>query len=585
MDPSRGGAGYPEPTLVNTGAGLADLLLGYTDWTGLNQYPRFYTRQEDWAFYAQDSWKVNRQLTLNFGLRYEYWTPFRDKRDQASSLSFAGNVPQVVYAGASPITKQGFPQSVVNAYNAAGLNFVSATDAGFPSSLWNMPKNNWAPRAGFAFKATDKTVIRGGYGIYYWVMPLVQYHQNTRKNPPFSYSYQSAMDNNDSTAAELVFPVGGSDYANQSPNSRNFGNNFITPDALSISKGSGWGILPWDPNYKAQMVQEWNFTIEQELTRRLGSRISYVGTHGGNLVVYDPINIPVPRSQAPAGASAAARRAYPDFASSSTSSMDLLRYIGYSNSNQLQAEIKRNWSSGFVLQAFYAFQKTLATTEGSNNSFGNLEMLPGGLTRNASTADRLDAIYAHDGGLPTNTFSVNANYDLPFGRGKAHLAGAHGFVNRLVSGWNASGFYYWRSGLFFAPYYSTRGSNTILAPGMSGILPKDQRQAAQWFDPSINRADLGQAYNGETYIRRANPLDNDFLNNVPRNYMTGPGFYNIDASFSKNTAITERVWFRFEAQIFNLLNHKNFGLPNNAGVINAGQGTARLVQFQARLEF
>ena len=67
--------------------------------------------------------------------------------------------------------------------------------------------------------------------------------------------------------------------------------------------------------------------------------------------------------------------------------------------------------------------------------------------------------------------------------------------------------------------------------------------------------------------------------------MSGPGFNNIDASFFKNTPITERLLFRFEAQIFNLINHKNFGLPNTSGVINAGQGTARLVQFQGRLEF
>ena len=67
--------------------------------------------------------------------------------------------------------------------------------------------------------------------------------------------------------------------------------------------------------------------------------------------------------------------------------------------------------------------------------------------------------------------------------------------------------------------------------------------------------------------------------------MTGPGFYNIDASFFKNTAITERLKLRLEAQIFNLLNHKNFGQPNNSGVINAGVGTPRVVQFQGRLEF
>jgi hypothetical protein len=67
--------------------------------------------------------------------------------------------------------------------------------------------------------------------------------------------------------------------------------------------------------------------------------------------------------------------------------------------------------------------------------------------------------------------------------------------------------------------------------------------------------------------------------------MTGPGFYNIDASFFKNTPITERLKLRLEGQVFNLFNHKNFGLPNNAGVINAGVGTPRVLQLQGKLEF
>jgi Carboxypeptidase regulatory-like domain/TonB dependent receptor len=586
MDPAAAAMGTLNSQVPNTGAGLADMLLGYVDFAGLNQYPRFYTRQDDYAAYAQDNWKVSRRLTVNAGLRYEYWSPFRDKRNQASTLDLnAAGGPVVVYAGSGPITSQGFPQAVLDAYTKAGLRFESASQAGFPSSLWKMPKTNFAPRLGAAFQIDEKTVVRGAYGIYHWVMPLVQYHQNTRKNPPFSYSYQSNVDDNDATAAELVFPVGGSDYANQSPNARTFGNNFITPTALSISKGGGWGILPWDPNYKAQMAQEWNFTIERRLPQLLGVRVSYVGTHGGNLIEYDPINVPAPRSLSPAGASAAQRRLYPDFASSSTSSMDLLRYVGYSNSQQLQTELKRNYSKGLVLQAFYTFQKTLTTAEGSNNSFGGLEMLPAALTGNASTAQRLRSIYANDSGLPRHNFSFNFNYELPFGRGKAFLSSGNGLVNRIVSGWNASAFYYWRSGLFFSPNYSTRGSNTILAPGKTGILPSSQRQAANWFDASVNRADLGQPYSGQTFIRRANPLDNDFLNNIPRNYMSGPGFYNVDNSFYKVTPLTERVSLRLEAQIFNLLNHKNFGLPNNSGVINSGLGTPRLVQFQARIDF
>ncbi len=373
MDPAAAATGTFDSQVPNTGAGLADLLLGYVDYSALNQYPRFYTRQSDYAGYVQDNWKVNRRLTVNAGLRYEYWSPFQDKRNQASTLDLkAAGGPVVVYAGDGAITSQGFPQAVVDAYTKAGLRFESAQTAGFPSTLWNMPKNNWAPRIGAAFQLDDKSVIRGAYGIYYWVMPLVQYHQNTRRNPPFSYGYQSLVDDNNATAAELVFPVGGSNYANQSPTARTFGSTLITPSALSISKGGGWAILPWDTNYKAQMAQEWNLTLERKLPYRLGARASYVGTHSSNQIEYDPINAPAPRSLSAPGATTAQRRLYPDFASSSTGAMDLLRSIGYSNSNQIQGELKRNYSNGLVLQAFYTFQKTLTTAEGSNNSFGGL---------------------------------------------------------------------------------------------------------------------------------------------------------------------------------------------------------------------
>jgi hypothetical protein len=586
MDMEAASKGILNQPTTNTGSGLADMLLGYTDYAGLTLYPRFYTRQSDWSGFARDSWRVNRRFTLNIGLRYEYWTPFRDKRSQASDLNLKGpGGPTVVYAGSAYITNEGFPQSVLDAYTAAGMRFESAHQAGLSSTLWNMPKNNWAPRLGAAYQLNTKMVIRGGYGVYYWVIPLVSYQQNTRNNPPFSYGFNSNTDDTDSAAAELVFPVGSPTYANQSPNARTFGSTFITTNALSITKGSGWNILPWNPDYKSQMAQEWNFTLERELPFHLGSRLSYVGTHGGNLLSYDPINVPIPRLLAPAGESTAQRRAYPDFSSSDIGSMDLLRWIGYSNSNQLQAEIKWDFENGFVFQGFYTLQKTLATSEGVNNSFANLEMWPGGLTNNAPTAVRLRGIYAPDSGLATYSISFNANYELPFGHGKKFASGAGGLVNLLASGWNLSAFYYWRSGLFFSPYFSDRGSNTILAPGKNGIFPASQRQAALWFDASVQRGDLGQPYTGQTFIRRANPLENDFLNNVPRDYMTGPGFYDIDASFYKVTRIRERVKLRLEAQIFNLINHKNFGLPNNAGVINTGVGTPRVAQFQGKVEF
>ena len=331
------------------------------------------------------------------------------------------------------------------------------------------------------------------------------------------------------------------------------------------------------------MAQTWNATLEHELPGRLGSRVSYIGTHGSNLEVYDPINYTVPRKLAP-GLTPAQRRAYPDFATSSTSAMDLLTWDGYSNSHQFQAELKRNFSNGMVFQAFYTYQRSLTSSEGGNNTFGGLEVPSAALTNNAPLADRLRSIYANDSYLPRYSFSINGTYPLPFGKGRHFASDTPRVLDMIIGGWNIGAFYYWRSGLFFAPYYSITGSNTVLT-GVSPILPKDQRQAARWFDGSVWRADLGAPFNNEPFARRADPLDNDFLNNVPRNFMTGPGFYNIDFSVVKYVPITERVRVRLDLQTFNLLNHKNFGLPNAAGVINTGVGGPRLLQFQGRVEF
>ena len=165
MDPASAAKGIYNQPVTNSGAALADMLLGYVDSSALNQYPRFYTRQSNYALFAQDNWKVRRRLTLNLGIRYEYWTPFADKRDQLSNLNLAASGgPVVVYPGSGAITDQGFPKqsSTLTRRRVCASNLRSRR--AFHPVLWNMPKNNWAPRIGAAYAIDDKTVIRGAYG-------------------------------------------------------------------------------------------------------------------------------------------------------------------------------------------------------------------------------------------------------------------------------------------------------------------------------------------------------------------------------------------------------------------------------------
>jgi len=255
--------------------------------------------------------------------------------------------------------------------------------------------------------------------------------------------------------------------------------------------------------------------------------------------------------------------------------MDLIRYNGYANTNSPQTELKQQVNTDMILQAFFVWQRVLTTSEGSNNAFSALEMNPAALTNNASDEQRLRPLYAHDSSLPQYTFSFNAHYVLPFGHGKTFLANASGFTNRVVSGWNFSAFYYWRSGLYFSPYWvtaSTAAKQYIKDPNKTGALPKDQRNRQKWFDTSA-------------YTARTNTLDYDLLSNIPRADITGPGFNNMDVTFSKITPLTDHLQLHLEAQVFNVYNHVNLGTPTNAGTITTQVGTPRQFQFQGKLTF
>jgi hypothetical protein len=624
----------------DTGAGLADMLLGETDGAFLNLVPIFHTRQTDYNGFAQDNWRLTPRLTVNLGIRYEYWSPFEDSSGIAATLDLKSNasggcsvptsltgadsaVPCITAGTAGypawftqsqptvivPPSGSGQDQSQLAAYKAVGLPVETAFEAGVPDSLWNMPKNNWAPRVGLAYQVNDKTTVRGGYGIYYWAMPLVQYQQNTRDNDPWFVNAQNVPDPNNSTGAELAFPFGPSDLGSQCNCAKlpsgysdplQFGKISVNPSS-GAAINSGFGMAAWDPNYKAQRAQEYNLTVERVFAGNWAGSVGYVGNHASNLVDYDPINADLPRELVTGAPfqGHAALRPYPIYGDAGTTSMDEFKFVGYSNHNELRAEVKHTIKDSFLFQSYFTYAKTLTTSEGTYNSFGGLELVPAALTNNESLAQRLRAIYAPDSYLPAKTFVVNGHYELPIGKGKKWLGNVNPVSNEILSGWNASLFYMWHSGLYFSPYYlpdpglGSSVNKYILAPGATnrGILPKASRSKSGWYDGSIWDPAKG-AYAGQTFEVRDNPLDWDLLNNIPRNYMTGPGFSNADGTISKLTPIGEHAKFELQMQVFNVFNHTNLGLPqtNSNGItigptISRGLGTPRLLQFQGKLTF
>ncbi|HWF67508.1 MAG TPA: hypothetical protein VN670_09390 [Acidobacteriaceae bacterium] len=372
-----------------------------------------------------------------------------------------------------------------------------------------------------------------------------------------------------------------------------------------------------NPNYKPQTVQEYNLTLSRELPWHTGFQLSYIGNHSYNLLNIDPQNYIIPRDDCPAqglpvNCIAAQRRAYPVFATSTaTTGASEYDYIGYANTNELQAQITHTFGNGLLLQSYFTWQRTLTTSETGNGggtpfsgNTGATTIIPAALTPGYSLANpltsgeplsqRLRAVYAPDPTLPAKTFQVNGHYQLPFGKGQRFLGNSHGIVNAVVSGYNISAFFLWHSGFFFSPYFTQFSAGTQgpggrgirLAPGKTGILPESQRTAKHWFDYQVPwDPNSGTPYAGQTYELTATANQGDFRNNIPLNYMTGPGFNNMDANIYKLTPIWRNLVLDFEAQIFNVYNHQNLAMPNKTGVITTAIGTPRTIQLQAKFIF
>jgi hypothetical protein len=646
QDPAAAAGGSFDTAVSDTGSGLADFLMGNTNLDILSVYPHYHTRQTEYDAFVQDNWRVTQNLTLNLGLRYEYWTPFKDAAGLTSTLN--PNVPggMVVYAGKGPLPAQ-TPAAVLAAFVAAGLPIQSAAAANYPLSLFTMPKNNWEPRVGFAYQLDSKTVLRGGWGLYQWVMPLQQFEQATRKNPPFSYSVQIEPGEvkgvaTSSAAAELEFPIATANFGGPQPiNQFMMGNQGCTntppgtcnPPGLllntsnvAVSQGGGFGIVSMNPNVKPASVQEYNLTLGRELPWDTGLQISYIGNYAYNEFQFDPINYTIPRSLCAAAGSpnvpqcqsgnAKYRRPYAVFASSTAGNYDEENYNGHGNTNEFQVQLQHNFGGGLQLQSYFTWLRALSTTGGDISSSGGnatgvgalggggqtvipAALTPGYTLTNPTSSgttlkQRTNAIYSNDATLPAKTFQLNGHYVLPFGKSQRFLGNAHGFVNAMVSGYTISAFFLWHSGFYFAPYATPLASNTNgipgkrginLAPGQTGILPESQRNASHWFNYSFWDPNSGHPYNGQTYIYTQTSQQGDFRNNIPFNYMTGPGFNNLDANIYKITPLWRDLKFDFEAQVFNIYNHQNLGLPNRKGIITRPIGTPRTIQLQAKILF
>jgi len=606
-----------------TGTGFADVLLGLPTFLS-NQYNRgyFYFQQKEIDGYINDTWKVTPRLIVDVGLRWDHWDPYKEKYNRLV------NIDPTNYPGFEVISPQGttidslpnIPSGVLASWKSRGLSWVTADSvSGFPKSLIPQTWSDFGPRLGVAYKLTDKWVFRGGYGMYYWPMPLSQILQASRSNPPLNLRFVNSVSDHNGTIPNY-------DLLNAPAASDSLPGATVNVYGVQPIPTTSQGFFGFDPhNWADDRMQQWTLTVERELMKNTSLRLSYIGTHGSNLEQLEAWNNPESAYNyeirtglqvLPGNSGADARRPNPNWNGKFES------HVGYSNSQSIQAQVERRFSSGLSFQWSYTYDHALTTSDAggfSDGSDGATLPLNSGIVGepNLTLSQRLKLIYYNSSGVPPQQMKWNGIYELPFGRGKHFGNNISRALNQVIGGWQIAFVGYWQSGfwqgvgngeyLFGNPSLSSGQRITMNIFGHNQMLyfrgDFDPTQATnvnlstlEQLVP-VNRGDrvlhpLGSSFNNQVPVTLANGttvlVPYDALSWNSQNFILGPRSWNEDLSAFKYFEIKERMRLRFTSDFFNAFNHPNDLAPNKTtGLINLSQQTndPRIIQFTARLEF
>ena len=610
-----------------TGDGLASMALGLPTYLS-NQFNRgyFYFEQKEAGLYFQDTWKVNSRLTLDLGVRWDKWTAYKEKYDRLVNVdlrSLANKFEVITPGGTRMEDLKGIPPAVLQSWKARGLTWRTAREAGLPDKLIAGDHNNLGPRLGMAYRLGDKTVVRGGYGEYFWTMPLSQILQASRMNPPLNLRFETPLSSYDGTGTFAV---------RTAPRPEFFvGRVTVSTEGIVQQPPSARPMVPLEPfEWRDGRAQSWHFTIEREILRETALRLSYIGDHGRDLEQKFAINSREAEYNyvARTGQNPPGNRDLMRVNKNWNFGANATNRTGYSNTHSLQAEFERRYSNGVAFQWFYVFSRALTTTDaggfvaggGSINSTNgvsqapeNIQLLGGG---KLSYDQLLRLGYQNSTNVPAHRVRWNGVYDLPFGRGKKFAAGAGSALNHVVGGWQVATIGDWRSGywrgvssgryLFGDPTLSSGERLELFFAGRPRRLwfkgDFDPRLAAGVDQTALQK--LVPLDRGQRVLR---PLGSNFDNRLPqalangairqtgvtdtvnwnaRSFFRGPGAWNSDISVFKNFRVAERINVRFTADFFNAFNHPVDVAPDaTTGLqdLSVQGNEPRIIQFSLRL--
>ncbi len=510
--------------------------------------------------YFQDDWKPTPKLTLNLGLRWDLTTPYAEVNGrQANFQAAGGNGPAGTYY--IPSKTCGNPRSTsFNTLAAQDGIRVQCTGLATGTEQYS----NFGPRLGFAYRLSERAVMRGGYGIAFGALQNIGYGGTLGTNYPFLYSVNLTGPN---ASTPITLPTGKvATIENSLP-----AENLQDPTALNAS---GLALVGRQYNYQTPYTQTTNLTFQYQMDKSDAVQVGYVGSLGRHLDILGTHNSP---SQAVApGASIYSYIPFPDFAPNTTYEST----NGSSNYNSLQAVFTRQMNHGISVLANYTYSKCFSDAAQFDSSFPGYraEWLPGfGIAGDTQLCDS-DA---------THVVHLAGTLALPVGRGRSFLGGTNRAVDAVIGGWSLNYLFSYQTGQPFTvncPVATSAffGCYANVVPGQG--LYTGAKTQAHWLNPN--------AFANPAPLTSPQPTAYAFLGGEGQQ-ARGPSYTNVDASLFKQFALYEKTSLEFRAEAFNLTNTTHFGQPGNLDYTNTTsfsqittlRGNPRLLQFALKLYY
>jgi hypothetical protein len=568
-----------------TGYGVADFLGNKMAQSYISNAPDIHDQRWYNSGYAQDDWRVLPKLTVNLGVRYEYYQPYAESKDRQANFVITGAIAPGSGTGQYQLATNQADVSLGQGFlDTLALSNVSV-EYGQDKRLVEAQKWNFAPRIGFAYSLSDRLVVRGGFGIFFGGL-------QSEGNSNMGANYPFAMD------ATLNQPD--CSYGNCPSLAENYGVTLENGMAAQLASGlenftSSPGLHAMDRSIKTPYTETYNVSVEYGVGKNMVAAIGYVGNVSRHLSTYFNLNSSMAVQTSAIGSYVF--RPFPKLGG-----IGAVRYAGISDYNSLQAKIEKKYSQGLSFLGTYTWAHSLDDTSSA-----------GGLSSGVGVRQYyvlgIGSEYTNSPYDVRHRLTLTGSYDLPVGKGKRFLNNDSRVLNAALGGWASSATFVAQTGTPFTVYPNITTAN---GGDARAILVGDPFKAGGTPDATNPNVDCASKTRTKDHWYNpcafANPLAGNIIcpqgtdaADCPSGYIApivdpdvalkfyggkgnvvaGPGYWRSDVALFKNFTTIKEHYLQFRTDAFNVFNHPTWGNPSSTDINTSGGAITGTKSFQS----